>query len=194
MKELFKHEFSQAGDGFGAGWGIQFEYTLQRSNTGNAFEDVVTIPAAGQSSSPLHYSYNDNTAFPNKTYYRLKQTDRDGKFTYSNIITAGCNPKEQEVSLFPNPAIKEIIIILKDNTKKVRSLSIIDASGRIIKQVKPLAPSGNITVDVRTFQKGIYWVRIDTDNGEMVTRFIKLKPKIRTSIQAWDTIEWCCRL
>ncbi len=150
------------------------EYTLQKSNTGNSFEDVVTIPAAGQSNSPLHYFYSDNNAFPNKTYYRLKQTDRDGKFTYSKIITVGCNGNEPEVYLFPNPAVNEITISIKNNSQKVRSIVITDVSGRTIKWIQPLASAGNITLDVRSLQKGIYWVRIDTEVGELVTRFVKV--------------------
>ncbi|HYF30984.1 MAG TPA: T9SS type A sorting domain-containing protein [Chitinophagaceae bacterium] len=144
-------------------------YVIERSFSGSAFEAIATIDAAGNSNTPLHYSFTDRNTTANKIiYYRLKQTDRDDQFTYSKIITAGCAANEREVHLFPNPADKEITVSLRNSNQKIHSITVFDVSGRRVRTVQ-FAPSASITMDVRSLQKGVYWMQIDTGNGKLLT-------------------------
>lgn len=45
------------------------------------------VQGAGNSMFTVKYTYLDNNVYPNLIYYRLKQTDYNGDFTYSNIIS-----------------------------------------------------------------------------------------------------------
>ncbi len=60
-------------------------FSIERSADGKTFEQAATVAGAGNSTSKLVYSYTDSKALPGTSYYRLKQTDYDGKFTYSRI-------------------------------------------------------------------------------------------------------------
>ena len=60
-------------------------FSVERSADGKTFEQAATVAGAGSSTSKLVYSYTDSKALPGTSYYRLKQTDYDGKFTYSRI-------------------------------------------------------------------------------------------------------------
>ncbi|TAE80628.1 MAG: hypothetical protein EAY81_10345, partial [Bacteroidetes bacterium] len=64
-------------------------FTIERSVDGEDFEDVGTIKGRGNSSTNSHYHFTDNNPFEGISYYRLKQTDFDGKYTYSPIQKVG---------------------------------------------------------------------------------------------------------
>jgi len=58
-------------------------FTLESSNDGIDFSEIVKMDGAGNSSSITLYQFED---YNPKSYYRLKQTDYNGDYTYSNII------------------------------------------------------------------------------------------------------------
>jgi hypothetical protein len=60
-------------------------YTVERSKNGKDFEPINKISGAGNSNELLNYMIYDNSPYIGLSYYRLKQTDFDGKFTYSTI-------------------------------------------------------------------------------------------------------------
>lgn len=80
-------------------------FTLEKSIDGIHFENVAKIDGAGNSSQLLTYSYIDSMPFSGVSYYRLKQTDFDGKYQYSDLKTVNfINENEFYCSLFPNPS------------------------------------------------------------------------------------------
>jgi hypothetical protein len=62
-------------------------FTVEKTNDGQDFVSVGNLNGAGNSYQQLHYSLIDNNVKPELNYYRLKQTDFDGKYTYSEMIT-----------------------------------------------------------------------------------------------------------
>jgi len=62
-------------------------FTLERSRNGYDFEVLAIVDGAGNSTSQLHYEEFDLDPYPS-TYYRLKQTDFDGQFVYSQTISS----------------------------------------------------------------------------------------------------------
>lgn len=57
-------------------------FTLERSIDGNNWEILAYVEGAGNSNQQLDYEYNDEFPYTGISYYRLKQTDYDGKFEY----------------------------------------------------------------------------------------------------------------
>jgi hypothetical protein len=83
-------------------------FSLERSTDGIHFVTVGTIPSnanGGNSTFQLSYTFIDSDKAPGVYYYRLKQTDFDGKFKYSSIITAELNNSNSffEFDVYPNP-------------------------------------------------------------------------------------------
>lgn len=73
-------------------------FTLESSNN-EYFSDVVRISGAGNSSSIKKYEFID---YNPKKYYRLKQTDYNGEFTYSNIIAIENNSDNEKLIKIKN--------------------------------------------------------------------------------------------
>jgi hypothetical protein len=107
-------------------------FSLERSTDGETFETVKIIPGAGTSTSSQHYSVQIAEADANLVYYRLKQTDYDGQFSYSNIIHVSCtsdNGYADELTVYPNPANESIQIQLHSNEQGTYVIAIYNLLG-----------------------------------------------------------------
>ncbi|MES2654456.1 MAG: SBBP repeat-containing protein [Bacteroidota bacterium] len=85
-------------------------FTIERSIDGNNFESVGTVKGQGFSNTNTRYSFTDNNPFNSISYYRLKQTDFDDRYTYSPIKRVGSQEKlASAISLYyenNNPTVK----------------------------------------------------------------------------------------
>jgi len=61
-------------------------FYLQRSSDGTTFKDLGFVASSRNSSIPVDYSFNDNTAGPHAWYYRLRMIDLDGRQDYSSTV------------------------------------------------------------------------------------------------------------
>lgn len=82
-------------------------FTLERSKDGLTFEIIAIINSKaphGHSNNKLFYSYEDSNPLPGLSYYRLKQTDFDGSYDYSEMVSVFLqNTQNFSSSLYPNP-------------------------------------------------------------------------------------------
>jgi hypothetical protein len=77
-------------------------FIIERSYDGINFEAIGQISGAGNSSSNIFYSFLDNQASSGITYYRIKQVDIDGKYSYSPVRSV-YSEGFSSVSVYPNP-------------------------------------------------------------------------------------------
>ena len=89
-------------------------FTIERSKDGINWEYVVNIQGAGNSSSTLNYETGDLTPYSGISYYRLKQTDFNGTYEYSSIVSINLSEEFDNVSVYPNPASSFINIFGRD--------------------------------------------------------------------------------
>jgi hypothetical protein len=61
-------------------------FTLSRSVNGVAFEELTQISGVGTTIVMQQYSYNDENPLAGISYYRLSQTDYNGKLTHSGVV------------------------------------------------------------------------------------------------------------
>ena len=79
-------------------------FTIERSKDGTVWEEIITTNGAGNSSNTIEYFEIDKNPLNGISYYRLKQTDFDGKYEYFNIIPVKfIKNNAGNISLFPNP-------------------------------------------------------------------------------------------
>lgn len=141
-------------------------FTLERSVDGEEFEIVRTVDGAGNSLQQIQYSISDDVGYQ-IVYYRLKQTDFDGMYTYSKIIGSECN---SGFSVYPNPA-RNVVIVESDKSQKIISVSIINALGEIVNQ---LQNSGDLKLRFNTeeLKNGIYFVEVILENERIVRKLV----------------------
>lgn len=89
--ELTSFTAEQTGNGVLLNWATASEinnkgFGIERSSNGIDFIEIAFVDGKGTSTLQNIYSYKDNNVNTGTYYYRLKQNDFDGTFTYSNVI------------------------------------------------------------------------------------------------------------
>jgi hypothetical protein len=84
-------------------------FTVEKSTNGLLFEGCATVKGAGNSTDRRNYSAVDKKPVSGLNYYRLKQTDYNGKYVYSKIIAVNVGSSEFVLTVYPNPVINNEI-------------------------------------------------------------------------------------
>jgi hypothetical protein len=149
-------------------------FIAERSTDGQHFTPQLTKPAAGNSNVVRNYKAFDIN--PGNAFYRLKMTDRDGKFSYSNVVAVNCALKSI-ITISPNPANDVINLSFSVSTASKATMSMFSASGAIIKNLAvPISAGSNkLTYDISKLSSGTYYILLKTSEGQLMTdSFIKL--------------------
>jgi len=87
-------------------------FTVQKSVDGVVFEGVREVPGAGNSNKNVYYSAIDSDPYCGNSYYRLKQTDYDGTYAYSEMIVVHWTFEDPtyDVTVHPNPSSGDFYI------------------------------------------------------------------------------------
>ncbi|MCB0409453.1 MAG: fibronectin type III domain-containing protein [Flavobacteriales bacterium] len=124
-------------------------FTIEKSTDGIHFQELVKITGAGNSSVVNQYNFIDDEKSDSPSYYRLKQTDYDGKFEYFPMKVADCQ-NDNAFEIFPNP-FTNYINILNDVDELFHDNFIVqDYLGR------------NIHLEVQSYDSG---VRLSFENN-----------------------------
>jgi hypothetical protein len=91
-------------------------FTVLCSKDGNNFEEIYRLNGAGNSSKLLNYTAFDFEPHDGLSYYQLKQTDFDGKFSCSKLVAVNFE-KTFHFNLYPNPFREYTTITINEVTK-----------------------------------------------------------------------------
>lgn len=149
-------------------------YTLKKSQDGVIFEELVRIEGAGTTNVLKTYKEYDYTPFEGITYYRLKQTDYDGKYTYSKIIGIETTTN---LTIYPNPISakeKQLNIHIKEKLYTGLNVSIIDINGKVVYETYLAKEQGNVyrLAFSPEIPQGIYFVHLKTNNQLIVRKLL----------------------
>lgn len=146
-------------------------FTIERSPDGNAFDaiaQVATEAPDGTSSVPLDYNAVDRHPLSGRSYYRLKQTDRDGNSSYSNIVAVELSG-QLPVAIYPNPSKGAITITGIDRNASTVMTQWFDLSGKLLTQAMVTAQGGTATLNVN-LSNGLYLLRLTFPDGTYVVQ------------------------
>jgi len=134
-------------------------FTIERSTDGINFHQIATVAAAGNSSVAKTYQFTDNLPLNGKDHYRIKQVDKDGKFTYSPIRTLDFL-LNRTVAITPNPAKDKISITITGNDKPLK-IYLISALGQQL--ISYNMSSQYLQLNLPHLAPGNYYLRISGD-------------------------------
>jgi len=142
-------------------------YDLQKSTDGINFKDVNSTVADKQST----YSFTD-IATSNVTYYRIKINSKDGRFTYSNIISVHGKVVASGLIVFPNPA-RNTINVSYNRLSSATLLSVYNLEGKLMLTTSLPEGSTQSTVAVNELKSGKYVLVLNNNNNQQTTMLIK---------------------
>lgn len=146
-------------------------FTIEQSSDGYNWVPIISIDGAGNSSQTQHYETTHRSPLLGISYYRLKQTDFNGEFEYSKIITVSCGEaKLNDIKTYPNPATNELTMEITGNMESV-NFEIINSTGEVVYK-------GNfnekITLQTSSFEAGIYLIKLTNEYNSECKKLIKL--------------------
>ncbi|MES1221109.1 MAG: T9SS type A sorting domain-containing protein, partial [Bacteroidota bacterium] len=131
-------------------------FTIQRSGDGVSWQEIKTVKGNGNATVESYYSAYDENPLQGNSFYRLQQTDIDGKKSYSSIRKVNIN-SSATVTVYPNPARDYITI--KSSLPQTMVISFFNSNGQ--KMEVPVATNtNNTTVNVSSLVPGAYYLQI----------------------------------
>jgi hypothetical protein len=88
-------------------------FSIERSADAVNFEEIAQKPGAGNSKAVLNYSFTDTNPLDGVNYYRLKQTDLDGTFSYSAIKSALASKNDSYLRISPMPVVRGETLVIE---------------------------------------------------------------------------------
>ena len=108
-------------------------FTLEKTKDGLNYEQIKKIKGAGNFNETIKYDETDENPYIGISYYRLSQTDFDGKQSYYPLQSVSFEIKnENKISVQPNPInLKdELKIIIAGEKNQIAIVSLFDSFGR----------------------------------------------------------------
>lgn len=144
-------------------------FTIERSADGVDFQNIGTIAGAGNSNQNLYYTFEDSETLEGISYYRLKQTDFDGKFEYSKVIAVeNCKESSMELSIYPNPSNGIFFLTYTGDKEQVYSIKVYNIIGEIV--YHSIDYQSNIILSDN--KSGIYLVQLISPKGTIIKKII----------------------
>ncbi|WP_207497241.1 DUF4331 family protein [Aridibaculum aurantiacum] len=140
-------------------------YHVEQSLDGRSYKQIGRVNAmAGTTNQYSHL--HTNPARDKVNYYRLKQVDKDGRFTYSAIRAIRFSGKNL-LTISPNPATDVIRVFASQNNMNIH---ILDENGKLLMSRKLM--NGSVEVNLTGLPRGAYMIVAESNGVRIETRKI----------------------
>jgi hypothetical protein len=151
-------------------------YDLERSDNGTDFTSLQRIKSKGTSNSETNYSFEDRNPF-SKSYYRLKQTDLEGKVSVSQIIQIDRDKIPNLQFTITNPVYSFIDANITSAKSATYRYKIVNSQGQILIQgmLPCIKGTNKFRKEMSGLANGQYFLILDDASDPPITKsFIKL--------------------
>jgi Secretion system C-terminal sorting domain len=104
-------------------------FTVQHSMDGKEFKEIATVKGAGTSTEKHRYEELHNKPVAGFNYYRLKQTDFDGRSSYSKVVSVDI-VSAAKFYVYPNPIDDKWFVEFSSELDLPILLEVFDLAGR----------------------------------------------------------------
>lgn len=147
-------------------------FEIERSTDGLHFEKIGMVSGRGNSTSRQEYNYVDQYAVPATAYYRLKQVDVNGSFSYSAVVLIR-RAQGMDLLAYPNPFANRLFVELKNtNSSNIKGLQMMDVAGRLYPVTASYTVNGFV-LNTEQLQGGVYFLQWNNDGAVYRTMVIK---------------------
>ncbi len=125
-------------------------FIVEHSMDGTHFSSIGKLNGAGNTITAQHYSFVHEHVSNGIHYYRLRQVDYNGPYSYTSIISVSVSEADNTVNIYPNPARTEATIIAPNDDV----VWVSDISGHKIMQHD--IQKGETKISISGLTQGIY--------------------------------------
>jgi len=153
-------------------------FVVEKSEDVIIFEEITIIEGAGNSNQISYYTAEDIIFEDQIIYYRIKQIDYDGKYSYSDIIaTQGTHSSQSYQDIVMNN--NGFSLIINAEKKEYAEINIVNVqSGQLIKSIKQTVQKGSNYIPINELidQSGLYCISSNV-NQNFFSKVIPFFPK-----------------
>ena len=143
-------------------------FVIERSSSGHLFEEIGLVKGVGTSSIGSSYTFRDEHPISGVSYYRLKQVDTDGTYSYSKIVSVSKVFTRHDVHVYPTATAHTLNLMLPP-THEYKYASVVDLMGKQVLQL-PLEPSKEQYLNVSSLSSGMYVLVLKSASGSKTTK------------------------
>lgn len=148
------------------------DFEIQVSDDGINFIALATVPSQGNSGTNQYYEYVHLKPQKGTTWYRLKQTDWDARFKYSNIASVIIDDQVSRPFVYPVPASHSITLNFGHTTRKA-SIELFTTDMKIVRRETFSGLALKKEMNISGLPAGVYFIRVSSESGTDVIRFTK---------------------
>ncbi len=148
-------------------------FDIERSLDGRIYQTLAHVKGRGNSEREESYYYMDNRVKGGSYYYRLRQQDIDGLFSYSPVVEVEVETKTGlRASFYPNPANESVQLNLFMAEGESYDFSLLDRLGRVKLQKEDISQKVyKRNIDLKSLDPGIYHMIFrNTRSGKLYSR------------------------
>lgn len=155
-------------------------FTIERAaSSTDHFEPIGTEKGRGDSHTISQYEFTDHNPLPGTNFYRIKQTDFDGKADYSTVTSVYILDQFKSL-LYPNPAsngVAQLQLFTPDLYTQVK-VQVMDALGNVLyeenRSIQDLsAHEGGYVLNMKhKLKPGLYFVNVSQGGNIEQRKFI----------------------
>ena len=151
-------------------------FEIYRSTENLQFESIATINGAGNSIQTLNYIFRDEQAINGVGYYKLKQVDFDGDYTFSDIISVDCRNNTESVVLYPNPTERFSFLTINSPISTSASIKVYE-NGRLIStdEIELDTINTSYKLDAESLSPGVYTIIVELNEKKVVKKWVVSK-------------------
>ncbi len=148
------------------------DYQVFKSFDGKSWQTAGFPVTALNELGPNNYSWIDSTDAKGLIFFRVRQSDLDGAYSYSITVTLKSTPAVN-IMVYPNPSSNQLLVSSGDATLTFKQLRIFDETGKLVSQTGPVNAS-QYSLSIGGFASGAYHLFIQLSDGTTATKtFIK---------------------
>ncbi len=152
-------------------------FVIQRSTDASVFEDVHTVAGDTEATTTQSYTYTDQDNYDGTLYYRLLMVDRDGKTSYSNIVSISLQ-SARTTRIYPTVVESGSLFVETSTALNQVKFELFDMNGHRLQENSWSSLQGRQQVSIGTAGKlpaGAYIARLSNSQTTLVKQLIIIK-------------------
>ncbi len=152
-------------------------FEVEYSKDGVGFNHLGNVAGNGNSNNRIDYGFNHLQPVAGANYYRLKMVDRDGRYTYSNIVLLNVTIKGLVITaVYPNPFIDKVNVGITSAAAEKASIKLFDNAGKLVYSNEIMMQVGINTISINNLSKlaaGSYMIQVSAGDAVLTKQLMK---------------------
>jgi hypothetical protein len=145
-------------------------YEVEHSSNGSVYTMLGKVASSGNSASVQSYQFLHGISTPGNHYYRIKQVDKDGNYTYTGVVLIRILEKNSNsITIYPNPAKNTVFIGFENVPALPYTIQLVSPLGQVLLTKTITQASNQEDLDISKLPRGLYYLHIGDDKQRILS-------------------------